>query len=247
MFGKLRARVGYYRSIMRSMGGVHPRECPICEYAGMFCACGSPPRWDAECPKCGSLERHRLLALYLHRNPMLLGDTVHFAPESGMAKIIRRYAERYRSADLFNPAALKLNIEAIGLPNESVDTFVTSHVLEHVEDRKALAELYRCLRPGGSAIIMVPLVEGWPQTHENPAATSPSARDLHFGQSDHVRYYGRDVRDRIREAGFSLAEFTASGDDCAQFGLHRGETVFVATKLSDNLHPKIADRRSDID
>jgi len=92
-----------------------------------------------------------------------------------------------------------------------------------------LSELYRCTRPGGRVLIMVPIIEGWRQTYENPDALNDRAsRTLHFGQFDHVRYYGADIRDRISAAGFTLEEFQASPQDCIRHGLLRGETVFVA-------------------
>ncbi len=66
-----------------------------------------------------------------------------------------------------------LNIEAIASPDASYDCVVCSHVLEHVDDKKALSEIYRVLRPGGVALIMLPVIEGWAKTYENPAVTSP--------------------------------------------------------------------------
>lgn len=216
---------------VRRSGGVHPRECPICEYSGYFTAHGSPPRWDARCPKCGVLERHRLLALALRENPNLIrGDVVHFAPEIGVSRLAKNLASTYRSADISRPADLKLNIEQIDLPDESVDTFLCSHILEHVDDRKALKELYRCLRPGGAVIISTPVIEGWQQTYENSEPANGKARDLHFGQSDHIRYYGSDIRRRIEEAGFSLSEYVTSGEDCARYGIIRGSAQFFAVK-----------------
>jgi SAM-dependent methyltransferase len=212
--------------------GIHPRKCPICGYAGHFKAFGDPPRWDAMCPQCGGLERHRLLKLALDRNPGLVrGTVVHFAPEPAVKQILTNLATDYRSADLFNPADLKLDLEAIDLPSASIDVFVASHVLEHVgDDGKALAELRRCLRPGGAVIVMVPVIEGWRNTYEDPSISTDAGRDLHFGQWDHVRRYGADVRDRLRGAGFELSEIVASGDQCVRYGINPGETVFVATK-----------------
>jgi tagatose-1,6-bisphosphate aldolase non-catalytic subunit AgaZ/GatZ len=86
------------------------------------------------------------------------------------------------------------------------------------------------LKPGGVALIMLPVIEGWSTTYETKAVTTPEDRMRHYGQSDHVRYYGADVRDRIRAAGFKLDEFTAEGEDVLTYGLARGEKVFVATK-----------------
>jgi len=82
-----------------------------------------------------------------------------------------------------------------------------------VDDKKALAEIYRVLKPGGVALIMLPVIEGWAGTYENPKVTTPEERKRHYGQADHVRYYGADVRGRIRAAGFQLEEFTAEGED----------------------------------
>ena len=228
----LQSRAQLAVRVLRRGGGVHPRECPICDYTGLFEAFGDPPRWDARCPKCRSLERHRLLSLYLDRHPGTVGKSVvHFAPEPAMAAMFRKVASDYRSADLnMNGCDLQLNIEKMVLPDESADTFVVSHVLEHVDDRAALAELHRCLRPGGNLIAMIPIVEGWASSYENPALPSDK-RELHFGQWDHVRVYGRDFRDRVRDAGFALTEWSASGAECVRYGLQAGETVFVATKV----------------
>ena len=77
---------------------------------------------------------------------------------------------------------------------------------------------------------MFPIVEGWDRTYEDPAHASPAARTVYFGQYDHVRMFGRDVRDRIRNAGFSLSEFTAVEPEVARYGLVRGEKLFIATK-----------------
>jgi predicted SAM-dependent methyltransferase len=106
-----------------------------------------------------------------------------------------------------------------------------SHVLEHVDDAKALKEIHRVLRPGGIALIMLPLIEGWERTYENPQIMRPGERALHFGQGDHLRAYGRDVRERIRSAGFALNEFTAEGSDVAKHGLLAGEKLFIARRV----------------
>jgi SAM-dependent methyltransferase len=216
-----------------SKGKSFPRTCSVCGYTGRFNAAGRPRRIDARCPKCGSAERYRLLALWLDRHGGFLreADMLHFAPEAGLAKLLKTRAGRYRSADIAEGRAdLVLNIEAIAAPDASFDCVVCSHVLEHVDDAKALAEIHRLLKPGGVALIMLPVIEGWAKTYENAAVKTPAERMRHYGQSDHLRYYGADVRDRIRSAGFVLEEFTAEGEDVLTYALQRGEKVFIAGK-----------------
>jgi SAM-dependent methyltransferase len=156
---------------------------------------------------------------------------LHFAPEKGLASLLKARVGSYQSADVApGRGDLVRNIEAIEEPEASFDCVVCSHVLEHVDDRKALGEVYRVLKRGGVALIMLPVIEGWSRTYENAAAVTPEDRMRHYGQSDHVRYYGADVRDRIRAVGFRLDEFTAEGEDVLTYGLSRGEKVFIATK-----------------
>lgn len=207
------------------------RECNLCGYRGRFWPDGNPPRKAAVCGNCGLKERHRLVGLWLSTTDISGLNILHFAPEPGLKKLFKFKAGEYRAADL-NPAKadIVLNIEDIDLPDESVDLVVCSHVLEHVDDAKALHELHRILVPGGRAVLMVPVVEGWDHTYEEPAHTSPEDRFLYYAQHDHVRMFGRDVRDRIRDAGFHLTEFTAEEPNVARYGLRRGEKVFIATK-----------------
>lgn len=206
-------------------------ECNLCGFSGKFLPYGDPPRKNAGCPKCGSFERHRLVKLWLDTKPSVGPAMLHFAPEPGLAALFKTRVEQYQSADLDPDAGdIVLNIESIELPAESVDAVLASHVLEHVNDAKALVEINRILTPGGKAILMFPIIEGWDHTYENPDIKTPSGRAEHFGQVDHVRYYGRDVRNRITGAGFALSEFTAEEPYVSRHGLVRGEKIFVATK-----------------
>jgi SAM-dependent methyltransferase len=148
-----------------------------------------------------------------------------------VAGLIKPLASRYVTADVeAGRADLTLDIEEPDLPSSSFDVVVCSHVLEHVDDRKALAELHRVLRPGGLCILLAPIVEGWDTTFEDAAITSPEARAVYFGQFDHVRYYGADFRGRIREAGFALSEFTAVEPFVTRHSLIRGEKIFIARR-----------------
>lgn len=211
-----------------------PSLCSCCGTVSSFRIHGFPPRLNARCSKCGSLERHRLVVLYLQRNPDLLTsrDVLHFAPEDTVREYVTERAGRYTAGDL-NPSDgdLRLNIEEIDLPDNSVDTIICSHILEHVDDHAALKEIFRILRPGGTALLLFPLIEGWETTFEDPSIVAPEERLRFFGQEDHVRFFGRDARDRIRNAGFKLSEFTAVEPDVQEYGLRRGEKIFVSEKL----------------
>lgn len=211
---------------------IHVRSCPLCAYDGYFRYFGRPPRLDALCPQCGSLERHRLFWLWFGGDKSKLDEPIlHFAPEAVLSEKFRKLYREYSTADLYNKADFNLNIEYIDLPSGSLNTVICNHVLEHVSDRKALAEIYRVLSEKGRLVASVPIVEGWDHTYENDSITSPLERELHFGQFDHVRCYGRDFRDRLHSAGFAkVDEVTAEGRDVAKYGLLRGEKVFICSK-----------------
>ncbi|MFD2740021.1 methyltransferase domain-containing protein [Sulfitobacter aestuarii] len=213
----------------------HDYICPICRYHGPFepVVGAEAIRLSAQCPRCHSRERHRFLQLWLEQDASgrELGSFLHFAPEPIMSRALAGRCESYQSADIEpGRADLVLNIEDIDLPDDSLDTVMANHVLEHVDDRKALAELFRVLRPGGRAILTIPVIQSWEQSYEPEGITSAAARHLHFGQQDHVRYFGRDIEDRIRAAGFELEVVTASGADHAMHGLIPGDAIYIATR-----------------
>jgi SAM-dependent methyltransferase len=223
----------YSLSVLGHLRGTFPRVCNLCHYNGKFRSFGHPPRSDACCPQCNSLERHRLFKLWLDRRADFVcrAEILHFAPEKELANLLKATAQGYVSADIEGGRSDRvLDIEAMEVSDDAYDCIVCSHVLEHVDDRKALAEMHRVLRPGGLAVVMVPVVEGWARTIENEAGMTEAERRLYFGQRDHVRLYGFDIRDRIRAAGFALEEFTAMEPEVSRYGLIRGEKLFVARK-----------------
>jgi SAM-dependent methyltransferase len=189
-------------------------------------------RPEARCPQCGSLERHRLFKFWFdsHKGEMAGRRLLHFAPEAMIAAQLRPVVTEYVSADLSPVADLQIDIENMALPNDRFDIIVCLHVLEHVSDRAALAEMRRVLAPGGLALLMIPIIDGWPTTYEDPAICDADSREIHFGQEDHVRYFGADFRERVRSAGFVLAEVTATGPLSVRHGLYRGDKLFLATK-----------------
>ena len=117
------------------------------------------------------------------------------------------------TADLYNEADMKLDIQETGLPDESYDVVVCNHVLEHVDDfRKALRELYRILRKGGSLICSFPMDPNVELLEEDPSVTTEADRIRLYGQNDHKRVFGMKADRFLREAGFTVKKI--SGDKC---------------------------------
>ncbi len=186
-------------------------ECPCC--GGRFRRFqphGVKRRENARCPGCGALERHRLQWLYLRDCTNLYTDrlrVLHFAPEISLQRSLRQLANLdYVSADLDSPRAdVWFDICAIPYPQASFDVVLCSHVLEHVpDDRKAMRELFRVLKPGGWGLIQVPMDRNRAETFEDWSVTAEADRERVFGQRDHVRIYGNDYYDRLKEAGFRV-------------------------------------------
>lgn len=131
-------------------------------------------------------------------------NTLHFAPEECIEPWLRSISKKYLSVDLLSTSAMELmDITDLRLGNGEFSLVWCSHVLEHIEnDRKAMSELYRVLRRSGIAVIMVPVYGD--TTYENPEVRSPEDRLLHYKQEDHVRLYGLDIQNRLKEAGFEV-------------------------------------------
>ena len=194
------------------------KQCPLCGcQRRKFLPYGYvTSRENALCPNCLSLERHRLLWLWLvresdiGRGAMALPKMLHIAPEVAlMRKFKKMYAstpDRYVTADLESPLAdMHFDVQQIPLEAESFDAIICNHIMEHVEDdHKALSELYRILRRGGWGVILSPVELEREKTFEDDTITDPAERTRIFGQYDHRRIYGRDYAARLREAGFEV-------------------------------------------
>ncbi len=207
-------------------------ECPCCEstFSRFLPHRG---RSHAKCPRCGALERHRVLWLFLRQETDLFerpGAMLHVAPEYAfLRRLSATEGLRYVTGD-FDSALADHQLDVMALPfaDQSFDFLICNHVLEHVDDdRLAMAEVHRVLKPGGWAILMCPIDCRRATTLEDPAVVTPEQRHRVFGQDDHARLYGRDYRERLAAAGFSVRadRYLDRFDEktIAQLGLRREE------------------------
>jgi SAM-dependent methyltransferase len=213
-------------------------ECPVCggKYSKFMPYGYNKSRDNVLCPGCLSLERHRLLWLYLKHRTHFFTDALkvlHVAPEQCFYKRFRKLRNlQYITADLLSPLAdIKLDVQEMPFDNDTFDVIICNHVLEHVpDDRKALREIFRILRPGGYAILQVPTSYGMEITHEDASITDPKERQREFRQKDHFRLYGKDYLNRVMDAGFVIGEenylMTLSEGDKERFRLPRMEFMF---------------------
>jgi SAM-dependent methyltransferase len=219
------------------------RYCPVCGTSSRaFRPFGNPPRPEAHCARCYSLERHRLVWLFFAEKTSLFDGRpkamLHIGPEYGMEPRLRRRIGRgYITADLMDPEVMvRMDVTDIQYPAGSFDVIYCSHVLEHVpDDRKAMRELHRVLKGDGWAVVQVPTRPG--ATYEDPAIVDPRERLRAFGQEDHVRYYGEDFADRLREAGFDVRVVTPDDvvrrEDRERLGIGPAAgDIYVCTKSS---------------
>jgi len=173
-------------------------------------------RPDVLAPGTLSLERHRLLWLYLQNETNFFTaplKVLHMAPEQCFLKRFKKLKNLdYTTADLYAPYVdVKANILNLPFANNTFDVVFCNHVLEHIEDdKKAMQELFRVLKPGGFGIFQIPQDINRAKTYEDFSITNPKERQKHFGQYDHVRIYGRDYFDKLRAVGFDVKEVNYS-------------------------------------
>lgn len=191
-------------------------------------------------PSTLSLERHRLLWLYLQNETDFFNKplkVLHMAPEQCFLSLFKKMKNlHYTTADLYSPI-VDVKADILDLPFESdlFDVVLCNHVLEHIEDdHKAMSELYRVMKPGGWGIFQIPQDLSLEQTYEDFSITDPQERARHFGQYDHVRIYGKDYFDRLRKVGFVVKEIDYSSllspELVERYCLAKGEILPVCTK-----------------
>lgn len=191
-------------------------------------------------PSTLSLERHRLLWLYLNNETDFFTSAkkvLHFAPEQAFYKLFRNQKNLdYTTTDLFSPLAdVKADICDLPFEDNSYDVILCNHVLEHIpDDTKAMQELYRVLKPGGMGIFQIPQDLNRAETFADDSITDQKERAKIFGQYDHVRIYGRDYFDKLRSIGFTVVEedYTKklSPELVERYCLAKGEIIPVCYK-----------------
>lgn len=191
-------------------------------------------------PSTLSLERHRLLWLYLQKETDFFSynrKVLHMAPEQCFLSIFKNMENLdYTTADLYSPIVdIKADILKLPFEDNSFDVVLCNHVLEHIEDdHKAMSELYRILKPNGFGIFQVPQDINLEKTYEDFSIVDPEERAKHFGQYDHVRIYGNDYFERLRKVGFVVDEVdiskTMSPDLIDKYRLSTGEILPVCYK-----------------
>lgn len=257
MFHKVRTFISAYIrrriKLLYHIGGRY--VCPLCGYPSRdFAPCGiesfvskkynviGAGRRNAACWKCGANDRERLVFLFLKEIKGLFGKewhgkVLHLAPEKEIARhILAQKHINYICGDLFADGykypqyVRKMDCLCLPFPSGTFDLLICNHVLEHIEDdHRAMSEFYRVLKRG-EAILQVPVSYVIPHTIENPDAGSPEERLEWFGQSDHVRIYGRDYKCRLEQTGFRVEIFRFPEETISRYGLNKDECVYICHK-----------------
>ena len=202
---------------------------------------GGGRRLNAMCPRCYSYDRERLIYLYLERKTNIFHGNIkmlHVAPERNLQKVLMAHPNiDYLSIDLNSPLAMiRMDVTDIKYEDNSFDVIICNHVLEHIpDDRKAMSELYRVLKPGGWAILQVPISLSLDKTYEDPTIKTPEEREKVFGQSDHVRIYAKDYKDRLESVGFFVEVYSFAeefGESVvSKYGLLKNESIYICSKM----------------
>lgn len=218
-------------------------HCPCCGWSlRSFTRGGASlrPRVRGYCPRCNSKPRHRWLWYHVQQHhPELFTAPLrllHVSPSNGLAFSFRTLNHlRYVSTDLDEQPNIhaRMDLTECPFPANCFDVIICLHVLEHVEaDREAIGELYRLLKPGGWALVAVPIRMD-EATFEDATVTTPAERQRLFGERDHVRFYGGDFYGRLSHPGFHVQTIHAhhlAPELIEKYGLKAEEVMFYCTK-----------------
>lgn len=220
--------------------------CPVCERSyRKFLSYGSKVahRENVLCPYDLTLERHRLMWLYLNQETNFFStpqSLLHIAPEQCFyGKFKKQKNLKYLTADLNSPIAdMHFDIHNIPLEDDCFDVVFCNHVMEHVEDPlRCMEEIYRVMKPGAWAIMQVPQDFNRATTYEDPSIVTPEDREREYWQKDHLRLFGRDYPDWLMRAGFQVEEFHTSKEfsteEINRFRLSKSEILYIARKPNE--------------
>lgn len=196
----------------------------------------------ALCPRCHSTDRERLIYWYIVNKTNILHSQktiklLHIAPERNLQKAFKANNEmKYINGDL-NPliAEKVIDITDINFENNYFDFIICNHVLEHVkDDKKAMRELFRVLKPGGEAILQVPMFKTMTKTFEDFSIVLSEERVKYFGQKDHLRIYGKDYKEKLESEGFKVKLYDIKNDinnkDIIKHGMNSEEILYIGCK-----------------
>lgn len=220
-------------------------ECPVCERSfSKFLSYGSKVahRENVLCPYDLTLERHRLMWLYLKNHSTFFTantlDVLHIAPEQCFHELFKKQANlNYLTGDLESPIAdLHFDLHHIPLENDRFDVVFCNHVMEHVDSPlQCMKELFRVMRPGSWAIMQVPQDMTREETFEDPSIVTPEDRETYYWQKDHVRLFGKDYPKYLEQAGFKVDAFHLSAhlsaDQFARYCISSDEILYIAKKI----------------
>ncbi len=207
---------------------------------------GGGYRENDVCPYCLSTDRDRLIFLYLKYETDFFEKTnslLHIAPEPALFRIFRKSpllsyypATKYAEGFYYGSKIHTADLLDLQFDEASFDWLMCNHVLEHIQDdRKAMKEIFRVLKPGGRAVLQVPFSPILEYTYEDPSITSKEEREKHFGQFDHVRIYGRDYLSRLNSVGFQVFAIDQHTDfkhvtNIDNFATNPNEKLFICIK-----------------
>lgn len=218
-------------------------ECPVCERSfSKFLSYGSEVahRENVLCPFDLTLERHRLMWLYLRDHSNFFTDpqkVLHIAPEQCFHKKFQDQKNLdYLTGDLESPIAdMHFDLHDIPLEDNRFDIVFCNHVMEHVNDAiRCMSELNRVMKPGGWGIMQVPQDFSRETTYEDPSIVTPEDREKHYWQKDHVRLFGKDYPDWLCKAGFEVKEFRKedfyTAEQIERYRLSKEEILYIVSK-----------------
>ncbi len=229
--------------------------CPFCGYSSdmmlpfgednetcnKYSIIGAGKR-NVRCLKCGSHDRERLIYIYLKFIAKIFDsqkklDILHIAPEPRLSQILLKTNHQYICGDLFTEGysypeyVQNMDVLNLSFEDNTFDIILCNHVIEHIPaDTKAILEIYRALKPGGFALLQVPISYQLDHTLEDFSIQDSHLREITFGQKDHCRLYGKDYVQRLQECGFRV-DIVNISNDYSLYGINPDENLFVCHKM----------------